>query len=403
MCYTLPMIHHAPHRIAVALRMAGIAGQDKLNGIFEYLSEGHRWQLSIYRTAHEFTAETVRREIRLGAEGFIVGIPATDGAFSVLAKSDIPTVLMNISGGDVGRRKSGVAFVFSDSTAIGRAAAHELLKQGSYKSFGFAGYRDDADWSRDRGAAFRNALKDVGLPCGMFDLAHFPGKLDDRSALTDWLQALAKPCGILAACDDRAFEILDVCREAQLSVPDQVGILGVNNDPILCENAEPRLSSVQPDFIGEGRLAAGLLDKMLATPSFRSGQRGTVHLVGVRQIVHRDSTRPLSEAGLLVQKALAYIEKNALRGIGVQDVAQHLKVSYSLINLRFQELQRQSIYDVILTIRLNEVKRLLRTTPDPLAAIAAACGWKNPTSLKNLFKRRFGLSMSAWRKHQTSS
>jgi len=393
------MIQHAPHRIAVALRMAGIAGQDKLNGIFEYLSEGHRWQLSIYRTAHEFTAETVRHEIRLGAEGFIAGIPGTDDALAALAETNLPTVLMNVDGGGIGARKSGIAYVRSDSAAIGRAAAQELLKQGSYKSFGYAGYRSETDWSRDRGTAFCGTLAKAGFVGRMFDLAHYPGKVEDRAALVGWLRDLPKPAGIFAACDDRAFEILDACREAQLDVPTHVGILGVNNDPILCENAEPRLSSVQPDFIGEGRLAAELLDKMLAAPSFRSGQRCTVHLVGVRQIVHRDSTRPLSEAGLLVQKALAYIEKNALAGIGVQDVARHLKVSYSLINLRFQELQRQSIYDVILTIRLNEVKRLLRTTSDPLAAIAAACGWKNPTSLKNLFKRRFGLSMSAWRKH----
>jgi len=377
--------------------MAGIAGQDKLNGIFEYLSDGHRWQLSIFRTAQEFTAETVRHEIDCGTEGFIVGIPGTDGALSLLAKSDIPTVVMNITGGGIERRGRNIAFVRSDSKAIGQSAARELLKQGTYKCFGYAGYRVDEDWSRDRGTAFRDELEKAGFVGRMFDLAHYPDKLEDRTTMIRWLRELPKPCGILASCDDRAFELLDACNEAGLRVPSEVGILGINNDPLLCENAEPRLSSVQPDFIREGRLAAEILGKMLSNTARAKRQRGTVHLVGIRQIVHRDSTRPLSEAGLLVQKALAYIEKNATKGIGVQDVARYLKVSYSLLNLRFQELQQESTYEAILRTRLDAVKSQLKTTDDTVDAIAERCGWSTPASLKKIFKRRFGMSLREYR------
>lgn len=377
--------------------MAGIAGQDKLNGIFEYLSEGNRWQLSIFRTAQEFTADTVRREIARGTEGFIVGIPDTNGALALLAKSDIPTVIMNISGRDIEKRTRNIAFVKSDATDVGRSAARELLKQGIYKCFGYAGYRVDEDWSRDRGRAFRDELEKAGYIGRMFDLTHFADKLDDRETIKKWLTELPKPCGILAACDDRAFELLDACREASIRVPAEIGILGVNNDPLLCEHSEPRLSSVQPDFIREGRLAAEILGRMLSSESYRMRQCGTVYRVGVRQIVHRDSTHPLSEAGLLVQKALAYIEKNATKGIGVQDVAQHLRVSYSLLNLRFQELQQQSVYEAILQARLVTVKSLLRTSDESIDAIAEKCGWSTPASLKKLFKKRFGMSMRQYR------
>lgn len=377
--------------------MAGIAGQDKLNGIFEYLSEGNRWQLSIFRTAQEFTADTVRREIARGTEGFIVGIPDTNGTLALLVQSDIPTVIMNISGRDIEKRTRNIAFVKSDATDVGRSAARELLKQGIYKCFGYAGYRVDEDWSRDRGRAFRDELEKAGYIGRMFDLTHFADKLDDRETIKKWLTELPKPCGILAACDDRAFELLDACREASIRVPAEIGILGVNNDPLLCEHSEPRLSSVQPDFIREGRLAAEILGRMLSSESYRMRQCGTVYRVGVRQIVHRDSTHPLSEAGLLVQKALAYIEKNATKGIGVQDVAQHLRVSYSLLNLRFQELQQQSVYEAILQARLVTVKSLLRTSDESIDAIAEKCGWSTPASLKKLFKKRFGMSMRQYR------
>jgi LacI family transcriptional regulator len=388
----------APHKITVALRMAGIAGQDKLNGIFEHLSEGYRWQLSIFRTANEFTGETVRREIERGTEGFIVGIPDTDDALRVLANSEIPTVVLNVSGGGIEKRRTNIAFVQSDSEVIGRSAARELLKQGVYKCFGYAGYRIDEDWSRDRGIYFSDELKKVGHDCKMFDLSHFADKINNLATLTDWLEKLPKPCGILASCDDRAFEILNACREANIRVPAEIGILGINNDPILCENTEPRLSSVQPDFIQEGRLAADILGRMLASASYRRAQCGRFYRVGVRQIVHRDSTHPLSEAGILIQKALAYIEKNATKGIGVQDVARHLKISYSLLNLRFKELLQTSVYEMILKVRLEAVEARLKSSADSLELIAEKCGWNSPASLKKIFKERFKMSMRSYRK-----
>ena len=83
-------------RVVVALRMAGIAGQDKLNGIFQYLSEGHRWTLAIYRTLHEFTPAAVRDEVARGADGFILGIPGADEAMREVAASGLPAVAMNV-------------------------------------------------------------------------------------------------------------------------------------------------------------------------------------------------------------------------------------------------------------------------------------------------------------------
>ena len=385
----------APRRVVVALRMAGIAGQDKLNGIFDYLSAGRRWQLIIYRTKHEFTAEVVKHELSRGTDGFIVGIPGTEDALGVLSATDIPTVVMNVSGGGIEKRTKNIAFVKSDSQTVGREAAHALLKQGVYKSYGYAGYRTDDDWSRERGTAFRDALDKAGFVGRMMDITHYKDKVEDKATILKWLKALPKPCGILAACDDRAFEILDICRDAGIKVPAEVGILGVNNDPILCENTEPRLSSIQPNFIEEGRLAAELLDRMMSGGSMSAEKR--MRKVGIRAIVHRDSTVAQSEAGKLVQKVLAYIEREAVKGIGVEDVSRRFKVSRSLLEMRFRELQNESVYEAMLRVRLEEVKRRLRQTKDPISEITAACGWENPIPPKALFKRRFGISMREYR------
>ena len=385
----------APRRVVVALRMAGIAGQDKLNGIFDYLSAGRRWQLIIYRTKHEFTAEVVEHELSRGADGFIVGIPGTEDALGVLSATDIPTVVMNVSGGGIERRTKNIAFVKSDSQTVGREAANALLKQGVYKSYGYAGYRTDDDWSRERGTAFRDALEKAGFVGRMMDIAHYRDKVEDKHTLIKWLQGLPKPCGILAACDDRAFEVVDVCNEIGIKIPAEIGILGVNNDPLLCENAEPKLSSIQPDFIGEGRLAAELLEKMMSGGKIPAEKR--LRKVGIRTIVHRESTVAQSVAGKLVQKVLAYIAHEAIKGIGVEDVARRFKVSRSLLEMRFRELQNESVYEAMLRVRLEEVKRRLRQTKDPISEITSACGWKNPIPPKALFKRRFGISMRDYR------
>lgn len=384
-----------PRRVVVALRMAGIAGQDKLNGIFDYLSSGHRWQLIIYRTRQEFTAETVRHETARGTNGFIVGIPDATDALAELAASDVPTVVMNVSGGGIGRRKRNIAHVKSDSDSVGREAARTMMRQGLYKSYAYAGYRTEADWSKERGDAFAGELKREGFGCEMFDITHFGPAVENKESLTSWLKNLRKPCGLLAACDDRAFEILDVCRESGIKTPAEIGVIGVNNDPILCENSEPRLSSIQPDFIGEGRLAAELLERMMAGYDLFAKDRS--RKVGIRAVIHRESTTPHSKTGRLVQKILAYINAEALSGIGVDDVSAKFNISRSLLELRFRELQNESVYEAILRIRLDEVKRRLRQTDDPIAEITAACGWKTPTPPKALFRKRFGMSMREYR------
>ena len=386
-------------RVVVALRMAGIAGQDKLNGIFEHLSSGRRWQLIIYRSKVEFTADTVRQELMRGTDGFIVGIPGTEDALREIAATNVPVVLMNVTGGGLDKRPRNLALVKSDSMAVGREAVHVLMKQGIYRSYAYAGYKTNDDWSRDRGTAFRDTLDAAGFVGRMFDIEHYKDEIEDKSKLAKWLIDLPKPCGMLAACDDRAFEILDACNELGIKVPEEIGMLGVNNDPILCENSIPRLSSIQPDFIREGRLGAELLDRMMSGRSIPEKNR--VNLVGIRSIVHRDSTISDSPSGKLVQKVLAYINREAVKGIGVADVARRFKVSRSLLELRFRELMDESVYEAMLRIRMEEAKRRLRFSDDSVSTITADCGWKNATPPKILFKKRFGMSMSAYRaKHR---
>ena len=380
--------------IVVSLRMAGIAGQDKLSGIFEYLSEGHRWNLSIYRQAVEFTPKAVRHEIQRGADGFIVGIPGTERAIQELAKYDIPIAVINLPLGPLAKRKENVFEIRQDATEIGLRAAQTFMNQGIFESYGYIGSQKDELWSRGRGAAFNDFLRKNGFSCQMFDVDHFGDQVKNKLTLLNWLKALPKPCGLFAACDDLAYELINLCNEEGFLVPQEIGVLGVNNDPMLCENTTPKISSIQPDCKREGYLAAQAIDQLLVQP---------MTLVGIRQVVLRESTSPISYSGRLVQNALSFIKKNADKKITVLDVAKHLHVSRALLDLRFRELQKKSVRQSIVSIRLEELMRRLKTTQNSIELVATACGWENFDSLKKIFKRQMGLSLSQWAKENKSA
>ena len=232
-----------------------------------------------------------------------------------------------------------------------------------------------------RCSAFRETLRDSGLWC-------------TEIFGPDEAAKLKRPAAVFAANDDSAFKLVERLRSRRLRIPQDVAVLGVDNDALLCENSHPRISSVQPDFEREGYMAAKAIDEMLG------GKSPEEHIVfvGVKSVVRRESTAELSHAGRLVQKAVAFIDRNATKGIGVRDVVAHLKCSRRLADLRFRELQGRTLLEAITERRLDVVKHMLLTTNDRMDEIASVCGYPNSTYLKNLFKKRFSMSMSDFRR-----
>ena len=373
-------------KVFIALRMAGIAGQEKLSGIFRFLGDNHDWDIRLVRTAGEFSVAAVKDALRSKYDGFIVSIPGTEETAAVLATTDIPTIVMDIYSRRLAARKRNIVFIRNSSEEIGRTAANHLLAIGTCRSYAFVHNPSVMQWSIDRCRAFRETLRDNGFWC-------------HELRTSDGLQKLERPVGIFAANDDRGYDVIEFCHAHRMRVPEDAAVLGINNDTLICENCHPRLSSIQPDFEQEGYLAAETLTKMMRPRAASSHIPHPSSLfVGIRSVIRRESTAELSTSGKLVQKAVAYIRRHALEGIGVSDVVTHLKVSRRLADLRFRELQHTSIGGEITRIRLAEVQRLLRTTREPIDSIAAKCGYANPNYLKNLFRKRFSMSMREFRK-----
>lgn len=377
------------NRLVVALRLAGVAGQEKLAGIFRYLTETYGedapYDVQIFRTKAEFSPDALRAEMESDAAAFIVSIPETEATAALLADSDRPTVVMDIPSDPLGKRERNLVFIRNSADDIGREAAQYLIGQGVARGYAFLHALDvlgaPTEWSRARFRAFAETLRDNGLWCT---------ELRDEEEAAK----LRRPAAVLAANDDCAFKLAELLRARRLRIPQDIAILGVDNESLICENCHPRLSSVQPDFEREGYTAAKVVDEMLRGKTVKR----TVLLVGVKSIVRRESTAELSTAGRLVQKAVAYIDRNATKGIGVTDVVRHLKCSRRLADMRFRQLQGRTILEAITERRLDEVKRLLITTNDRIDEIATTCGYPNGNYLKNLFRKRLSMSMREFRR-----
>lgn len=375
-------------RVFIALKMAGIAGQDKLQGIFRYLGDMPSWDITLVRTAAEFTPERIKAALKERYDGYIISIPDTESTAALLAESKTPTIVIDIHDPKLSARQNNIVFIRNSAEEIGKAAASHLMSIGRCRSYAFIHHPLIVEWSVNRYRAFRKMLNDHGLWCH---------ELQQPSEIA----RLKKPVGVFAANDDRGYDTIMYCHTHRLRIPEDVLILGINNDTLICENSNPTLSSIQPNFEEEGFIAAKTLDDMMKKAD--CGPFPKTIFVGVKQIVRRGSTAPVSHAGKLVQQALAYIRKNAVNGIGVEDVVKHLGCSRRLADMRFRELQNMTIGSAITEAQLDEVKRHLLATREPISQISASCGYRNANYLKNLFKRRFGMTMSEWRKQNATN
>ncbi len=379
--------------------MSGKGGQDKLNGIFRYLEDHRHWDCTIIRTSDSLTTKLIESMPCNGVRGLIFSLPSHEAVLKRIVLSNTPTVIMDILDAKIlHNRKEHIAFVANDSDAIGTCAAEYLLGLTAFRSYAYVGPSQNFEWSRIRREAFCRMLDEYSRKCSVYSDPVEPSKNSmevNQRRLAKWLQRLPKPAGILASHDYMGLQVLETCRSAGLKVPDEVSVLGVNNEEIVCEHTIPTLSSVQPDFEQEGYIAASLLDQIMQGIEV---QRKKTVLCGVKQIVARRSTMPTSTSAKLIQNAADFIRANACKGIGVMDVVKNLRVSRRLADLRFHQLRGHTILDAICRQRLDQVKRLLTGSALSIGEIGEHCGYQNENYLKNLFKSRFGLTMRDYRK-----
>lgn len=373
-------------KVVIAVNTAGPSGQGKLAGIFRYLGGRPDWRLTIARHPSAFTTSLVQKAVAESCDGFIVSTGEADSSQRIVAGLDTPTVVMDAFDETIWRSRRNVYFIANSSESIGLTAADYLMSTGRCRSYAYVHFHLDTrnySWDEKRCRTFRARLVEKGQEC-------------HELQSPEGLLGLERPIGVFAANDEVAFETIQFCRGHRMRVPDSALVIGVDNDTLICENCVPQITSILPDFEREGFMAAEALERMMAGVRLPQGRDETA-FVGVKEIIRRDSSVMASHAGKMVQKALAYIRTNALDGIDVNDVVRQMGCSRRLADLRFRELQGISIGQMIINVKLDEVRRRLTSTRDSIDSVANACGYANITHLKSLYVRRFGESMSACR------
>ena len=212
--------------------------------------------------------------------------------------------------------------------------------------------------------------------------------------LAEFLAKLPKPAAVMAATDYMAVQVIEACHAAKQSVPEQVAVIGVDNDELLCNSSRPTLTSIKPDHEGLGRLGAQILNCMMCKRKVPKSIPSRIKSLG---IIERDSTRVVPPAGYIVREALAFIRSNAAKGISVDDVVRHIGVSRRLLYLRFRQMNGKSVHETILITRLALARRKLTQTTAPLAQIASECGFGSANRLSHIFHERFGVYPSSLR------
>lgn len=308
-------------------------------------------------------------------------------------KSNVPVVThMNpaIPGNVIGD-------IVCDNVSIGETAARHLAALG-LEHFAFIGETSGCGWSLERGRAFKRKLAMLGKSCRLYlkaPLAVRDDAAQEHRCCKDWIAQLPKPIGIFTAHDLRARQVLDICHEAGLSVPRDAAILGVDNDAIICETANPPLSSIALATRDAGFRAAELLDNAMSG-RLTNGMRKDI-LYGDTEVILRASTDRRAVSDPLAEHCLELVASNPDRRVGVSELAKQLGISRRTLENHVKTATGQTVADIITNHRIERAKALLRETSLPLERIAETCGFCDASHLSNVFRRRCGKSASAYR------
>ena len=302
---------------------------------------------------------------------------------------------------DIAPRGSGdeLPRVSTDDVAVGRLAAAHLLSLG-LPNFAFYGTRAHY-FSLLREQGFKETLGAAGLSCHAFIGETAPGtQASPRQevALKDWLRGLPKPIGVLAATDSRALELLALCRTLDLPVPSSVAVLGVDNDDVFCELANPPLSSIALSTQLIGYEAARMLDRLMEGEEPQTRQL----LIPPAGVVPRRSSDLPSILDADVAAAVRYIALHVQDDLQVADVLREVPMSRRSLEQRFRKTLGRSPAEEIRRAQIEVAKQMLTQTEEPMARVALAAGFSSAKQLTMGFRHATGVTPTAYRRESAS-
>jgi LacI family transcriptional regulator len=348
--------------------LAGVARYASLHGPWTFYREPHGYFVRSERT----TTEDLRT---WKPDGAVCPIRRLE----LIRPLRVPIVAL-----DINEYEGKIPGVVSEDLKAGQLAAEHLLGLG-LNQFAFCGF-PSMRWSQDRCTAFCEIIGQAGYAVRVYRLRSRRPMTwaKEEPLIRDWLVRLPKPIGLFCANDDRSANISECCRALGFGVPEDIAVIGVDDDPYICDLANPPLSSVSMASDRAGYEAAELLHQMIAGKASAAGQRILAPAVG---ITARQSTDILMVPDADVRTALRFIRENAGRPIQVRDVVRATNLSHRTLNDRFYRYCGSSILKQLTNYRIAHISLLLRETDLPIGEIAKKVGFDSDHHFARFYRR----------------
>lgn len=372
-----------PFTVAVNIMVQGGGQRHIVRGIIRYCRTHTPWRFVEYQG---MPLARSPRLVKLKCDGLITGI--NDAADLRIIKANRgPAVAIN-----QGLPIQGVAIVCNHDAQTGEMGARHFLDKG-FRHFAYYG-ASHFRWALERRDGFCRTVKQAGFAVASTAVPHTLNFDKAMPRLCRWLAKLPRPVAIMASDDMPARHVLAACQEIGLQVPEQVAVLGVDDDDILCEMASPSLSSIVQDCDRVGYEAAALLDRMMQGECVRT-QRIQIPPL---HIVTRRSTDVTVMEDLEVAKALRLIREKAGEPLSVKVLLPDTFMSRRTLERRFKAALGRSPADEIRRCRLERAKLLLRTTSLKISRVVAQSGFCDIRGMAAAFRRQMKMSPSAYRR-----
>ena len=362
-----------------------------LKGIVDYSKDKGQWSICRMPTYHKQSIgiEGILEIAKEWEIDVIIGTFEDGDDIGMLRDNGIIVIAQ-----DFKQRMNGVPNITGNYIGTGQMAARYFVDRG-FRNFGFFGLKDVC-WSDERYEGYRKELKAQGLDDSLYK--YNMQDIDrhwfyERSALAQWLKELPKPIGIMTCDDNQGNNLIQACNTAGIKIPQEVSILGVDNDELLCNLSIPTLSSIAVDIERGGFQVAELIDRLVESPD--SAFENII--LQPTKIVPRISTAAYATSDSEILKAIMYIHQNSRRKISVDDVVEQVALSRRLLEIRFKEVTGESIYQYIILLRLKTFAEMLLETNEQVINIALSLGESDAKSISKKFKAIYGCSPNEYR------
>jgi len=364
-------------------------GRDIIQGIMSYAFR-HRWNLTFEH--HSGLSDVSLTQLANWQGNGIISRSGSMAIANQVAKTGLPFVEL------IGHSEQAMPDIHVDETAQAEMVFEHFYGKG-YRRFACFSF-SDTWWTIYRKKHFAAYLQSRGFPCGIPPVRRMRNRItpmwveEDRHLIADWLVKLPKPIALFAVTDNHAKFVLDICQAKNIAVPEDIAVVGAENDEWFCQLCQPPLSSIEEDGRRVGHIAATLLHERMDRPKSRKTK--TI-FVPPLFIAERQSTEGTAIENKDAAEAIRFIRERACDGVTVQDVVEFSNLSHRTLARLIHKWTGRTIEQEIKRVRMETAKRLLRETDYPVTLIGARCGFKKPEYFCNLFRQVTGMTPKEFR------